>query len=121
MTNLVIPLALYTYIKHCTRILVHYARIIDFNEKLSFECRFMLTQTTKGICARRNADNSTHLHVHLLIPQNKSKSASDIRRLQIKRCGRLDPMAVLALDCCPNITRNVQVTQKCDWLRKTKG
>ena len=28
----------------------------------------------------------------------------DLRRLQIKRCGRLDPRAVLALDCCPNIS-----------------
>ena len=27
----------------------------------------------------------------------------DLRRLQIKRCGRLGPRAVLALDCCPNI------------------
>jgi hypothetical protein len=33
----------------------------------------------------------------------------DLRRLQIKRCGRLGLMAVLALDCCPNISlaRNV--------------
>ena len=34
----------------------------------------------------------------------------DLRRLQIKRCGRLGQRDVLALDCCPNITRNVQVT-----------
>ena len=27
----------------------------------------------------------------------------ELRRLQIKRCGRLGPRAVLALDCCPNI------------------
>ena len=33
----------------------------------------------------------------------------ELRRLQIKRCGRLDPWAVLALDCCPNITRNVHM------------
>ena len=26
----------------------------------------------------------------------------DIRRLQIKRCGRLGLRAVLALDCCPS-------------------
>ena len=27
----------------------------------------------------------------------------DLRRLQIKRCGRLGLRAVLALDCCPNM------------------
>ena len=27
----------------------------------------------------------------------------DLRRLQIKRCGRLGPRAVLALDCCPSL------------------
>ena len=32
----------------------------------------------------------------------------DLRRLQIKRSGRLDPGAVLALDCCPSITPNAQ-------------
>ena len=26
----------------------------------------------------------------------------ELRRLQIKRCGRLDQRAVLALDCCPS-------------------
>jgi len=34
----------------------------------------------------------------------------DLRRLQIKHCGRLDLKAVLALDCCPPITPIVQVT-----------
>ena len=33
----------------------------------------------------------------------------DLRRLQIKRCGRLGQRAVLALDCCPNITLNVHM------------
>ena len=33
----------------------------------------------------------------------------DLRRLQIKRCGRLGLRAVLALDCCPVITRNVHM------------
>ena len=33
----------------------------------------------------------------------------DLRRLQIKRCGRLGPRAVLALDCCPVVTRNVHM------------
>ena len=32
-----------------------------------------------------------------------------IRRLQIKRCGWLDPRAVLALDSCPVVTRSVQI------------
>ena len=27
----------------------------------------------------------------------------DLRRLQIKRCGRLGPRTVLALDCCPSL------------------
>ena len=40
----------------------------------------------------------------------------DLRRLQIKRCGRLGPRAVLALDCCPNITRNDQVTNLAEYL-----
>ena len=33
----------------------------------------------------------------------------NLRRLQIKRCGRLGLRAVLALDCCPVITRNVHM------------
>ena len=32
----------------------------------------------------------------------------DLRRIQIKLSGRLDPRAVLALDCCPSITPNAQ-------------
>ena len=40
----------------------------------------------------------------------------DFRRLQIKRCGRLGLRAVLALDYCPSITRNVQVTHLADYL-----
>ena len=35
----------------------------------------------------------------------------DLRRLQIKRSGRLDQRAVLALDCCPSILLFVQVTK----------
>ena len=31
----------------------------------------------------------------------------DLRLQQIKRCGRLCQRAVLALDCCPSVTRNV--------------
>ena len=31
----------------------------------------------------------------------------DLRRLQIKHCRRLGSRAVLALDCCLSITRNV--------------
>ena len=34
----------------------------------------------------------------------------DLRRLQIKRSGRLGQRAVLALDCCPSILLFVQVT-----------
>ena len=33
----------------------------------------------------------------------------DLRRLQIKRYGRLGLRAVLALDCCPSITQNVHI------------
>ena len=33
----------------------------------------------------------------------------ELRRLQIKRCGRLGQRAVLALDCCLVITRNVHM------------
>ena len=33
----------------------------------------------------------------------------ELRRLQIKRCGRLSQRAVLALDCCLVITRNVHM------------
>ena len=32
-----------------------------------------------------------------------------LHRLQIKRSGRLDQKAVLALDCCPSITQNVHM------------
>ena len=35
----------------------------------------------------------------------------DLRPLQIKRCGRLGPRAVLALDYCPNILLFVQGTE----------
>ncbi len=31
----------------------------------------------------------------------------DLRRLQIKRCGRLGQRAVLTLDCCPPTARSV--------------
>ena len=34
------------------------------------------------------------------------------RRLKIKRCEWLDPWSVLAPDCCPAITINVQTTGK---------
>ena len=45
----------------------------------------------------------------------------DLRRLQIKRCGRLGPRAVLALDCCPSILLFVQVTQLRSFRRVKMG
>ena len=33
-----------------------------------------------------------------------------LRLLQIKRCGRLDPKAVLALDCCPLLLNGLLVS-----------
>ena len=36
----------------------------------------------------------------------------DLRRLQIKRSGRLGPRAVLALDCCVYISKNVHYKVK---------
>ena len=47
----------------------------------------------------------------------------DLRRLQIKRCGRLGPRTVLALDCCPSLLLfscfNEQLSHKSSKINKS--
>ena len=61
-------------------------------------------------CATKHAEwalkpnFSWHLHPsNCLLDTVTVAGIYDLRRLQIKRCGRLGPRAVLALDCCPSL------------------
>ena len=71
--------------------------------------RFLPVFVTDGTTYGLSIAFTAEVHQTGLLIRGTVAGIYDLRRLQIKRCGRLGQRAVLALDCCLSITtRNVQ-------------